>query len=73
MSFTHPYIDRGDFLNNKNTHSGKNELIIKFSKVFNDKIKGFSTELQGILIDDMITAFENRLNVLKKAQLNNSL
>jgi hypothetical protein len=29
--------------------------------------------LQGILIDDMITAFENRLNVLKKAQLNNCL
>ncbi len=73
MSFIHSSTDRGDFLNNKNTHSGKNELRSKFSKVFNDKIRGFSTELQGILIDDMITAFENRLNVLKKAQLNNSL
>ena len=59
-------------MNNKKVYSGKKELKEKFSKVFNDKIKGFSAELQEILIDDMITAFENRLNVLKIAQLHNS-
>jgi hypothetical protein len=36
-------------------------------KVFGEKIKGLSTELQEILIDDMATAFENRLYVLNRA------
>ena len=55
-------------MNNNNQLNKKDDLCIKFSKVFNDKIAGFSTELQRILIDDMITAFENRLNVLKKTK-----
>jgi len=57
----------------KNRYDGKKELKSKFSMIFTDKIKGFSTELQEILIDDMITAFENRLNVLKKVKTSNSL
>jgi hypothetical protein len=57
------------FLKNNNSVNNRNELKMRFSKVFNDKIAGFSTELQRILIDDMITAFEIRLNVLKKAKL----
>jgi hypothetical protein len=35
--------------------------------VFGEKIKGLSAELQKILLDDMVTAFENRLNVLNRA------
>jgi hypothetical protein len=35
--------------------------------VFGEKIKELSTELQRILLDDMVTAFENRLNVLNRA------
>jgi hypothetical protein len=31
------------------------------------EIDGLSTELREILLDDMVTAFENRLNVLNKA------
>ena len=27
-----------------------------------------SAEMQGILLDDLVTAFENRLNVLDRAQ-----
>jgi len=37
------------------------------AKIFGKKISGLSTELQEILLDDMVTAFENRLNVLNTA------
>jgi hypothetical protein len=40
--------------------------------IFGKKIKGLSTELQEILLDDMVTAFENRLNVLNTAQAKGS-
>jgi len=43
----------------------------KITQAFNDKISNLSSELQRILIDDMVTAFENRLNVLKKVNLHN--
>ena len=39
------------------------------ASVFNEKIKALSTELQEILVDDMITAFENRLKVLNRANV----
>ncbi len=45
---------------------GRKELETKMASVFGEKIKGLSTELQEILLDDMITAFENRLKVLNR-------
>ena len=45
---------------------GRKELETKMATVFGEKIRGLSTELQEILLDDMITAFENRLNVLNR-------
>jgi hypothetical protein len=45
----------------------RKELETKLANVFTEKISGISTELQEILIDDMVTAFENRLNVLNRA------
>lgn len=45
----------------------RKELENKMVSVFGIKIKRFSTDLQRILIDDMVTAFENRLNVLNRA------
>ncbi len=36
----------------------------KLADVFDKEINGLSTELREILLDDMVTAFENRLNVL---------
>ena len=41
--------------------------------IFGEKIKGLSVELQEILLDDMVTAFENRLIVFKRAKVNLSL
>jgi len=43
---------------------GRQELEAKMESVFGDKIKELSTELQRILLEDMVTAFENGLNVL---------
>lgn len=45
----------------------RKELETKMATVFGEKIKNLSTELQRILLDDMVTAFENRLNVLNHA------
>jgi hypothetical protein len=45
---------------------GRQELEAKMAAVFGEKIKALSTELQKILLDDMVTAFENRLNVLNR-------
>jgi len=45
----------------------RKELEAKLANVFQEKISGLSTELREILIDDMVTAFENRLNVLNRA------
>jgi len=46
----------------------RNELRLKMATVFSEKIQTLSTELQEIFLDDLVTAFENRLNVLNRAQ-----
>jgi hypothetical protein len=50
----------------------RRELQTKMTKVFKRNIKGLSTELQRILIDDLVTAFQNRMNVLIRAQAKRS-
>ena len=45
----------------------RKELEAKLAHVFEGQITELSTELREILIDDMVTAFENRLNVLNLA------
>ena len=47
----------------------RDELEAKMAAVFTEQIKELSTELQQILIDDMVTAFENRLNVLNNTSV----
>jgi hypothetical protein len=44
----------------------RKELKTKLAAAFGETTKGLSTDLQEILIDDMATAFENRLNVLTR-------
>ncbi len=51
----------------QNADKGRKELEAKFANVFDEKMNGLSTELREILLDDMVTAFENRLNVLNNA------
>ncbi len=50
------------------TDEQRNELEEKMAKLFKENIKDLSTEFQRILVDDMVTAFENRTNVLMRAQ-----
>ncbi len=45
----------------------RKELEAKLANVFDAEIDGLPTELRAILLDDMVTAFENRLNVLNNA------
>jgi hypothetical protein len=45
----------------------RKELEAKLANVFDEEINGLSTELREILLDDMVTAFENRLDVLNNA------
>jgi hypothetical protein len=47
----------------------RDELEGKMAAVFGEEIKELSTELQEILIDDLVTAFENRVNVLNRIQV----
>lgn len=54
----------------KHQYNSKNRkaLRLKMATVFGEKIKMLPTDLQEILLDDLITAFENRLAVLNRAQ-----
>jgi len=46
----------------------RRELEDKMSKVLKENIEGLPTELQEILLDDLVTAFQNRINVLIRVQ-----
>jgi hypothetical protein len=46
----------------------RNELKRKMASVFREEIQELPTVLQGILLDNLVTAFENRMNVLNRAQ-----
>ncbi len=49
----------------QNQDIDRKEIETKLANVFHAEIGGLTTELREILIDDLVTAFENRLNVLK--------
>ena len=53
----------------KITLKSRRALEAKMASVFGEKLKELSTELQKILLDDMVTALENRLKVLNLASL----
>jgi hypothetical protein len=46
----------------------RRDLSTKMSKILKQDVKGLSTELQAIMSDDLVTAFQNRINVLIRAQ-----
>lgn len=54
------------------TPKQRKALEAKMSKALKENLKGISTELQKILIDDLVTAVQNRINVLIKAQAKRS-
>ncbi|MEJ2280962.1 MAG: hypothetical protein P8X97_03470 [Candidatus Bathyarchaeota archaeon] len=48
----------------------RNQLKQVMTDTFQNEIQSLNSQLQSILIDDMTTAFLNRLNVMKKIQAN---
>ena len=46
----------------------RNALEARMIAVFAKEIKQLSTDLQQILIDDMVTPFENRITVLSRTK-----
>jgi hypothetical protein len=50
----------------------RKDLETRMANVFKENTKGLSTELQRILVDDLVTAFQNRINVLMRAQAKRS-
>ena len=51
-------------LGNKNRKALKNKMSIALS----ENMVMFSGEMQDILVDDLVTAFENRVSALNQAQ-----
>ncbi len=47
----------------------RKELRIKMAQVFNDEMQILPSEMRNIVLDDLITAFENRLRALQKCQM----
>jgi hypothetical protein len=42
-------------------------------EIFQKEVQALGPELQSILIDDIVTAFYNRLNIMKKIQHNKEM
>jgi hypothetical protein len=62
--------NNGGKLMKQNLMDERTELEAKMANVFGDQIKELSTELRQILLDDMVTAFENRMKVLNTLTAN---
>jgi len=51
----------------------RGELEAKMAAVLDEQIKELSSELRQILIDAMVTAFENRINVFNRTNIKNRI
>jgi hypothetical protein len=51
----------------------RKELKIKMTQVFNNEIQILPREMQNILLDDLVTAFENRLKALQKRKMKSEM
>jgi len=47
----------------------RNELKLRLAKAFDEKIQMLSPDLQEVLLDDIVTAFESRITVLNRANI----
>jgi len=59
---------RGEFLKQDMSLDRRRELEVKMLKVFEGQVKMLPKEMQEILVDDLVTAFQNRMNVLNRAR-----
>jgi hypothetical protein len=52
------------------TAKSRKKLKNKMATVFSENIKMLSADLKDVLLDDLVTAFENRLIVLNRTRQN---
>jgi hypothetical protein len=57
-------------MKNQLTAKSRKDMKNKMASVFGEKIKTLSPDLKDILLDDLVTALENRLNILNKTNQN---
>lgn len=50
----------------------RSRMKAKMTEVFEENLKGLSADFQKILIDDLVTAFQNRMTVLLRVQAKNN-
>ncbi len=50
--------------------ANRKALKCKMAEALNADIKTLPAEMQEILLDDLVTAFQNRVKVVKESQLN---
>jgi len=51
----------------------RKEFKIKMAQVFKNEIQILPMELRNILLDDLVTAFENRLKVLQEHRVKSEI
>ena len=56
-------------MNHQTSAKKRKELKLEMAKVFGEEIQMLSADLKDVLLDDIVTAFENRLTVLNRASL----
>jgi hypothetical protein len=55
---------------NKTHNTSRKALESKMAIALNDEIRTLPTEIQKILTDDLVTAFQNRIKIIKQATSN---
>jgi hypothetical protein len=64
---------RGKLMKQTNANKKRKELENKLAIVFKNEVQLLPSEYREIIVDDLVTAFENRLFVLSRAQSNSEL
>jgi hypothetical protein len=64
---------RGKPMKQTNAHKKRKELENKLAIVFKSEVQLLPSEYREIIVDDLVTAFENRLFALSRAQSNSDL
>ncbi len=57
-------------MKNQLTAKSRKELKNKMASAFSKEIKTLSRDLQNVLLDDLVTALENRLTILNRTRQN---
>ena len=57
-------------MKNQLTAKSRKELKNKMAAAFSKEIKTLSRDLQNVLLDDLVTALENRLTILNRTRQN---